>query len=223
MTNPRLTGLAPNDAPRLARERAVENGAAAFYRFALQHGADSQRLDLRRKVEQAQDYTIEAGGSSFAVPTKLKGTKQFQATLAALGAIPHRYRKLVARVVPDTRPGHTGESRLALAFGGDRVGYVQDKHRAWLLPMLTTTRTGQVAPLIGVGFYALQVTGGEPGRPTRGLNVVVTGAGERAALLMDHESEREAEGNFYETEAMLEAFAEEAELMDAAERGHELF
>lgn len=164
--------------PRLARLDAIEEGAHAFYRFALRQGA---RFDLRAKVQEATQYTMDAGGSAFAVPTKLVGTSKFQPTLAALGAIPHTYRKLVAAFVPDTREGRAGAFRLALYFGGDRLGFLQDKHVAWmeaLVPARDFCATG-------VQFYALQVTGGEPGRPTRGLNVVITGAGERAALMLD--------------------------------------
>jgi hypothetical protein len=174
--------------PRLARLDAIEEGAHAFYRFALRHGV---RFDLRRKVQEATQFTMEAGGSSFAVPTKLQGTSKHQPTLAALGAIPHKYRKLTARVVPDTRPSKNAERRVSLYFGGDPLGYVQDKHTAWMLAMLQTTATGQIALGVGVNFYALQVTGGEPGRPTRGLNVVITGVGVRAALLLEQaESDR---------------------------------
>jgi hypothetical protein len=202
-------------APRLARTEAVETGASAFYLFLRTIGV---RFDLRRKVEEATEYTLCEGGSTFAVPTKLQGTSKFQPTLAALGAIPHKYRKLAARVVPDTRAGNAGQRRIALHFGGDRLGFLQDKHTPWMLAMLQTTATGQIAPGVGVNFYALQVTGGEVGRPTRGLNVVITGAGERAALLLERRDSDRAEA---ETE--FEREAEGAATMEAAERGHEMF
>jgi hypothetical protein len=201
--------------PRLARAEAVETGASAFYLFLRTFGV---RFDLRRKVEEATEYTLREGGSTFAVPTKLQGTSKFQPTLAALGAIPHKYRKLAARVVPDTRAGKEAQCQVALHFGGDRLGFVQDKHTPWMLAMLQTTATGQIAPGVGVNFYALQVTGGEPGRPTRGLNVVITGAGERAALLLERRDLYRAEA-----EAELEREAEEAAMMEAAERGLETF
>lgn len=78
---------------------------------------------------------------------------------------------------PATR--RKGRSRLALFFGGDCLGFVQDKHARWIEAMITE----RDFCLSGVMFYALQVTGGESGRPTRGLNVVITSAGERAAKL----------------------------------------
>ena len=164
--------------PRLARLDAIEEGAHSFYRFALRHGV---RFDLRQKVQQATQFTMDAGGSAFAIPTKLQGTSRFQPTLAALAAIPHTYRKLVASFVPDTREGRTGAFRLALYFGGDRLGFIQDKHLGWIEALVP----GRDFCATGVQFYALQVTGGEPGRPTRGLNIVITGAGERAALMLD--------------------------------------
>lgn len=208
--------------PRLAREEAVEAGASAFYLFLRSVGqtGNGLRFDLTRKVEDATEYSIREGGSTFAVPTKLQGTSRFQPTLAALGAIPHKYRKLAARVVPDTRVGKDGQRRVALHFGGDRVGYVQDKHAPWMLAMLLTTATGQVAPGVGVNFYALQVTGSEPSRPTRGLNVVITGCGERSMLLLERRDFYQAET---EAEAELERQAEEAATMAAAERGLEIF
>ena len=164
--------------PRLARLEAIEEGAASFYEFARMAGA---RFDLTQKVSDAVDFSADNGGSTFALPTKLQGTSKFQPTLAALGAIPHKYRKLVARFVPDTREGRTGAYRLAFYFGGDRLGFLQDKHAGWMEAMIP----GRDFCATGVQFYALQVTGGEPGRPTRGLNVVITGAGERAALMLD--------------------------------------
>ncbi len=185
--------------PRLAREEAIETGASAFFTFVRRQGqaGDGLRFDLTRKVEVATEYSIREGGSTFAVPTKLQGTSKHQATLAALGAIPHKYRKLVARFVPDTREGKSGASRLALYFGGDRLGFLQDKHLAWMEALIP----GRDFCATGVQFYALAVTGGEAGRPTRGLNVLITGLGERAALLLDRteaaridaEAEAEAE------------------------------
>lgn len=173
--------------PRLARLDAIENGAHAFYRLAARVGV---RFDLRQKVQEATQFSMEAGGSTFALPTKLVGTSRFQPALAALGAIPHTYRQLVGRFVPDARPGKDG-FRLALFFGGDCLGYLQDKHMQWMDALITE----RDFCLSGVMFYALQVTGGEPGRPTRGLNVVVTGIGERAEKVLgweEHRIEREA-------------------------------
>lgn len=202
LTNSLLKGLAPNDAPRLAREHAIETGAAAFYLFARDAGV---RFDLTRKVEEATEYTLREGGSTFAIPTKLQGTSKFQKALAALGAIPHKYKKLVARFVPDTRTGKSGH-RLALYFGGDCLGYLQDKHFPWMEALITE----RDFILSGVMFYALQVTGGEPGRPTRGLNVVITGAGERALKLLEW-------ADHYASEAAAEA------LIEAEEERHAMY
>lgn len=169
-------------APRLARLDAIEEGAHSFYRLAARIGqtGNGLRFDLRRKVQEAVQFSMDAGGSTFALPTKLQGTSTFQKSLAALGAIPHTYRKLAARFVPDTRTDKDGH-RLALYFGGDCLGFLQDKHLPWMEALITD----RDFILSGVQVYALQVTGGEPGRPTRGLNVVITGIGERAAKVLD--------------------------------------
>lgn len=194
-------------APRLARLYAIEEGAGAFFRFARRQGV---RFDLAEKIREAVTFSAEAGGSTFAFPTKLSGTGKAQEALAALAAVPHRFRELTPRVVPDTRPGREGRDRVALYFGGDRLGSVQDKHLTWLLPMTNGDNLHRFAGT-GLGFYVLQVTGGQPGRPTRGLNVVITGAGERARLLLER-----AARNHYEAEATAEREMEEREVEEAA-------
>ncbi len=172
-------------APRLARIEAVNGEASAFYSFCK---GLPFAFDLQEKVRQAQTFSIKADGSSFAIPTKLVGTSKFQPTLAAVGAVPHTYRKLVARFVPDIRAGRAGDYRLALYFGGDLLGFVQDKHLPWIEALIPS----RDFCMTGVQFYALAVTGGEPGKPTRGLNLIITGTGERAALLLDHAVDRAA-------------------------------
>jgi proteasome lid subunit RPN8/RPN11 len=138
------------------------------------------RFDYERKVKEAVDFSTEAGGCSLALPTKAEGTAAHKANLALFAsglAGTVRLRRLAARVVADDRKGKDGRSRVALHVDGYRLGFVQDKHARWLLPLLQTDERGAVSGCIE--FFALQVTGGTEEKPTRGLNFCITGVGAR--------------------------------------------
>src|SRR5690606_34301105 len=168
--------------PALARREAVAADVAVVYHHLRTVGV---RFDARRKVREAADFSVNAQGSSLAFPSKLAGVSAFQtaAKRLASGDLGRtKYRRLVARIVPDDRKGRENQPRIALHVQGCRLGFVQDKHTAWLLPLIKTDERGTVA-FCGVEFFALQVTGGTPDRPTRGVNFIITGLGDAARAL----------------------------------------
>ncbi|MEP0548787.1 MAG: hypothetical protein ABJF88_17760 [Rhodothermales bacterium] len=128
--------------------------AAIWTKFARTRGA---RFQIERKADDALKFCVDAGTRSFAVPSKLEGTSQFQENIAR--ALPHldRFsRKLSAEITED--------GRIALSFGIHPLGYVRRKHECWVRPLV---ENGYVL------FYLHQVTGGTEGKPTRGVNVCI--------------------------------------------------
>jgi hypothetical protein len=164
--------------PALVRLQAIANDEAAVYAHLHTVGV---RFDVRHKLADAADYSFRAGGSSLAVPTKAQGTSYQAERLAAFATRVAGAEGLPAlRLQPtdDLRSRKEGERRIAVLAGDtfDCLGFVQDKHTAWLLPLLDLDGSP-------VRAFALAVTGGTPERPTRGLNFLLTGTAEAVRAL----------------------------------------
>ena len=56
------------------------------------------------------------------------------------------------------------------------LGFIQDKHAGWLAPLLASE---------AVRVYVTAVTGGTEGKPTRGVNVVLTGVADAIRRQLD--------------------------------------
>ena len=185
--------VASGGSPALARREAVDHDAADVLSHLLSFPAAGRplRFDARRKVEAAALYSVRRGGSSLAVPTKLADTTRFEDAAARLaesfaeGGPSYRPTRLYL----DRRDGR--DLVVVMAEVGDAarslrvVGYVQDKHAPWLLPLLAphADGDGHVSAACPVGVYVTAVTGGTDERPTRGVNVCVTGVAEGVRAL----------------------------------------
>ena len=102
-------------------------------------------------------FSADAHAHSFAIPSKLEETKQFQKNIAyALPRLDRVSRNLCADITED--------GRIAVGFGMYTLGYVQKKHECWVRPLV------EAGPCF---FYLLQVTGGTKDKPTRGVNVCI--------------------------------------------------
>lgn len=174
-------------APVLSRADAVEQDAADLF---CHLSASSVRFDIRAKVAQAEAFTLRRGGASLAVPSKLYGTKGLQDRVELLasdvdawdggGSV---YLPTVLHVLPVGAPNGPGVAVLAAPkgtrAGAYLVGYLQDKHARWIAPLLNATRAGTVTPeATPIRVYVTAVTGGTPEKPTRGVNVCITGVSE---------------------------------------------
>ncbi len=168
--------------PRLARLEAIEEGAAAFYRFAR-----TARRPLRPHAPRSPrpwTFSTDDGRLRLRRPDEAPGHVEVSADARR----PRRDPPHVPEARRPLRPGHAGgphgrvsASRSTSAATASASS--KTSTRGWMEAMIP----GRDFCATGVQFYALQVTGGEPGRPTRGLNVVITGAGERAALMLDRD------------------------------------
>ena len=173
---PEAAPVVAGPAPALARREAVEGDAAEVLAHMLASGV---RFAARRKVEAAARYSVGRGGSTLAVPSKLSGTARFAGAVEALDSVVDRGAFVPTALYLDT---HGAAPRVVVmaecgAAGLQAVGYVQAKHAPWLAPLLAphTERGGHVSAACPVGVFVTAVTGGTPDRPTRGVNVCVTG------------------------------------------------
>lgn len=194
--------------PALAREEAVEMDAADL---SCHISACGSRFDLSAKMEQAEAFTLRRGGSSLAVPSKLRGTAALAERTARLAADVDAwdgggsvYLPTVLHVVPEGVENGPGIAVLA-APNGTRagayiVGYLQDKHARWLAPLLNPTAAGTVTEdATPVRVYVTAVTGGTDDKPTRGVNVCITGAADAVRSMWAATARDEAEADAYES------------------------
>lgn len=139
----------------IAQQQAISRAAGRWARYARAQGA---RFDVERKAAAASVFSILHGGTSFALPSRLVGTRRHQHVLARLaraGGWPRLHL-------------HAGAGTVTAVWHGDAVGRLQAKHVCWLRPLLPTGR---------LACHVLQVTGGTAGAPTRGCNIVLCGIG----------------------------------------------
>ncbi len=149
----------------LPRAESLIDTAFLWREFAAAAGC---RFDIEQKATGAIVFTLAAGGTSLAMPSKLEGTARRSHTLENI-----RRAQLEAPWQPLTLSlGADDASHPAVyALWNTRlVGHCRPKHLAWLMPLLQTSR---------LGAHVIQITGGSGGR-TLGCNVVFTSL--RAAL-----------------------------------------
>ena len=123
-------------------------------KFALLRGA---RFDVQKKTADALAFSANYNGHLFAIPSKLEGTSRFQENICyMLARLDDATRHLDAEVMPG--------GRVAVGFGMYTLGFVQKKHECWVRPLV------EAGPCL---FDLLQVTGGTPDKPTRGVNIAI--------------------------------------------------
>ncbi len=120
------------------------------------------RFDVEQKALDAIVFTLAAGGTSLAMPSKLEGTARRSHTLENI-----RRAQLEAPWQPLTLSlsREDGQDVLLACWNTRLVGHCRPKHLAWLMPLLQTSR---------LGAHVIQITGGSRGR-TLGCNVVFAG------------------------------------------------
>lgn len=128
-------------------------------------------FDADRKAAEAVRFCLEEGATSFAVPSKLEGTRRHQAELLQLRKA-RGWQRLGLHVDADTGL-IVATWQPTFSAPAVEIGHIRPKHASWLLPLLETGR---------VRCYVLRVTGGpEYGRQHRGCNVVLSGLVEALA------------------------------------------
>ena len=162
-----LTTPAPSsETSRIEHAGALTAEAEAWVEHATAAGVDP--ATALRKALSAVGFSIRNRAKALAVPSKLRGVSKHQDTAARLATHADRQPRggLGLRLhVEDT--GGTGPQRLAVGVrfeeGGPvhPLGFVQDKHTAWLAPLLGT----------GATVCLSAVTGRQKGR-TMGVNVL---------------------------------------------------
>jgi hypothetical protein len=158
----------------------IRTEAKAWFSLASQVAV----FDVQAKARQAYEFSLRIGAHGFAIPTKLSGVTRFQEALRSLQAIPHTHKRLIARLRPDTRRGRAGQQRVMFYFGGEPLGYLQDKHLPWFAELFSEEG------MHGLSFFVTEVTGGTWDKPTRGCNIVIAGAGEAAVKYLDRMEQR---------------------------------
>ena len=187
----------PALSPTEHREAAVAEDADDVLAHMLLCGP--LRFDARRKVEEAEAYTLGRRGSSLAVPSKLAHVGPFQDRIEALEdeAAGAEFFEVHLCGTAD------GFGLCVLAeVGGvlQGVGYVQAKHAAWLAPLLSRMGSGELTSRgSGVRVYVTAVTGGTAEKPTRGVNVVFCGVAEAARKMADRLAAEDAIEAAYES------------------------
>jgi hypothetical protein len=150
----------PRDArhPRTRAESLIDT-AFLWREFAYTTGC---RFDVEQKATGAIVFTLAAGGTSLAMPSKLEGTARRSRMLENI-----RRSQLEAPWQPLTLSlsREDGQDVVLACWNTRLVGRCRPKHLAWLMPLLQTSR---------LGAHVIQITGGGRGR-TLGCNVVFTG------------------------------------------------
>ncbi len=200
------SGPAPSaDFPILARQEAIEEDAAIVYAHIRASGVT---FDLSAKMEQAEAYSLRAGGSSLAIPSKLTGVRSLASRIERLADY---MEETGAAFVPCVLHATTEGQRPGVAVfaapegrqGCYVIGHIQDKHAGWLLPLLSASAAGTVTDTTPVRVHVTAVTGGEAERPTRGVNIAISGL---SAAIVNAHADRDAD------EAALEAAYESGDL-----------
>ena len=209
---PAVAGNGPTPTPvypAIARQEAVEADSAVVYQHLSETGP--QRFDVAAKMEQAEAFTLRRGGSSLAIPSKLANVSLSQPAIEAIAA---RMEAEEASYLPcrifvgeslGGRPEIVilAEREAGKAWTLQGIGFIQDKHAAWLAPLLTTEPNGAVTNESSpVRVYVTAVTGGTPEKPTRGVNVAIAGVADAIHRTFDRAAVEAAQEAAYERGAV---------------------
>ena len=163
--------------------------------------ASGVTFDLSAKMEQAEAYSLRAGGSSLAIPSKLTGVRSLASRIERLADyMEETGAAFVPCVLHATTEGQRPGVAVFAAPEGRKgcyvIGHIQDKHAGWLLPLLSASKAGTVTDATPVRVHVTAVTGGDAERPTRGVNIAISGV---SAAIVNAHADRDAD------EAALEA------------------
>ncbi len=143
----------------LPRAESLIDTAFLWREFASAAGC---RFDVEQKATGAIVFTLAAGGTSLAMPSKLEGTARRSHTLENIrrAQLEHPWQPLTLSLSRED-----GQDVVLACWNTRLVGHCRPKHLAWLIPLLQTSR---------LGAHVIQITGGS-GKRTLGCNVVFTG------------------------------------------------
>ncbi len=153
--------------PDEAHAQALARQADRWLAFA----AERSRMTPRTVTAKALDslaFSVLHGARSFAVPSKLTGTRAHQRRLWAL--VRDGYRPF-ERLTLDTAT----TDGIAVSLDDEPLGAVQTKHVPWARPLVP----------FGLTVHLAKVTGSERDGYTLGANVVLGGVGEALGRLLD--------------------------------------
>ncbi len=150
-----------------ARARRVAAEAERWLAFAGERSRMRPET-LLAKTLQSACFSVEAGATGFAVPSKLVGVRDYQRRLWTLVRDGYdRYERLEL----DTA---TTEG-IRVTRGDEILGLVQPKHIPWVRPLIP----------FGLTIHLGRVTGHETEGHTLGVNVVFGGVGRALAALAE--------------------------------------
>ena len=148
-----------------ARARRIAAEAARWLAFATERTTMKSTV-LTAKALDSVAFSVAAGASGFAVPTKLVAVREHQSRLWGLVRAGYdRYAELALNTV--TTDG------VAVTLDDETLGEVQPKHHAWVRPLVP----------FGLRMYISRITGHETRGHSIGVNVVVGGVGRAIAAL----------------------------------------
>lgn len=148
-----------------ARELARQ--AERWLAFASERSRMTPRI-LTTKAFDSLAFSVLHGARSYAVPTKLTGTRSHQRRLWAL--VREGYQPW-QRLTLDT----TATDGIAVSLDDEPLGAVQPKHVPWARPLVA----------FGLTVHLAKVTGSERDGYTLGVNVVFGGVGQALDRLLD--------------------------------------
>ena len=194
----------PDLSPAEHRAEAIADDAETVLAHILASGV---RFNARRKVTDAEEFSFLRGGSTLALPSKLSSVSAFQGeaeevapAVDAVGGYLPAVLHLAA--YDDGRPFLlvTADAQNGDPAGRRTLGTIQPKHLPWILPLLTVEPEGFVrSDRNALRVYVTAVTGGTPERPTRGVNIVITGSAEAVRLHVEAGAEEAAREAAYES------------------------
>jgi|GEM_PF-2002021 len=153
--------------PDEAHARVLARQSERWIAFASERSRMTPRV-VTAKALDSLAYSVLRGARSFAVPSKLVGTRANQRTL--WGLVRDGYRPFE----PLTLDLATTDG-IAVALSDEPLGAVQPKHVPWARPLVS----------FGLTVHLAKVTGSERDGYTLGVNIVFGGVGEALGRLLD--------------------------------------
>ena len=150
-----------------AHVRALARQADRWRVFATERSRMTERT-VTSKAFDALAFSVHHGAQSFAVPSKLAGTRDHQRQLWAL--VRQGYRPW-ERLALDTAT----TDGIAVTLDEEPLGSIQTKHVPWARPLIA----------FGLTAHLSRVTGHEREAYTLGVNIVLGGVGEALGRLLD--------------------------------------
>lgn len=161
--------------PALDHATVITRQAQRWAAYALERGT-MRPAAVYRKAQDSVDFSLTVGANTFAVPSKLTGTRDRQEALGLL----HELRPIKGHRLDVTAAGEG----LVVSFAGMQLGLVQSKHVPWIRPLLEH----------GASVHLLQITGTDDPKKFMGCNIAfahVAGAIDRLRLSADDTGDRD--------------------------------